>query len=133
MRSVGVPGLKAATVAFLAVEHKGKVYATNDDSKEKCNVGELWAEKSGGKAILLMTLLDKGKPGLFEQIAAQIGEPLPPSHRVIGAWQRRLPADNMVAIARVERPKHSTYRCLAEAVGSRNERMLCKLRIRRAC
>jgi type III restriction enzyme len=24
---------------ILVVEHKGKVYATNDDSKEKCNVG----------------------------------------------------------------------------------------------
>lgn len=58
---------------LLALEHKGKVYATNDDSKEKCNVGELWEEKSGGKAIFLMTVLDKGKPGLFEQIAAKIG------------------------------------------------------------
>ena len=58
---------------LLALEHKGKVYATNDDSKEKCNVGELWEEKSSGKAIFLMTVLDKGKPSLFEQIAAKIG------------------------------------------------------------
>lgn len=50
-----------------------RVYATNDDSKEKCNVGQLWEEKSSGKAIFLMTVLDKGKPGLFEQIAAKIG------------------------------------------------------------
>jgi type III restriction enzyme len=58
---------------LLVLEHKGKVYATNDDSKEKCNVGELWEEKSNGKAIYLMTVLEKGKPSLFEQIAAKIG------------------------------------------------------------
>jgi type III restriction enzyme len=52
---------------------KGKVYATNDDSKEKCNVGARWEEKSGGKAIFLMTVAEKGKAGLFEQIAAKIG------------------------------------------------------------
>jgi type III restriction enzyme len=57
---------------ILALEHKGEVYATNDDSKEKCNVGELWEEKSSGKAIYLMTFIENGKPGLFEQIAAKI-------------------------------------------------------------
>ncbi len=58
---------------LLALEHKGEVYATNDDSKEKSNVGELWEEKSGGKVIFLMTVVEKGKPGLFEQIAAKVG------------------------------------------------------------
>ncbi|HTN11718.1 MAG TPA: hypothetical protein VL154_12195, partial [Acetobacteraceae bacterium] len=48
------------------------VYATNDDSKEKCNVGDLWEEKSGGKALFLMTVEDKGNPSLFDQIAAKI-------------------------------------------------------------
>lgn len=57
---------------LLIVEHKGKVYATNDDSKEKCNVGELWEQKSGGKALFLMTVEDKGKPSLFEQIASKV-------------------------------------------------------------
>ena len=57
---------------FLVVEHKGEVYATNDDSKEKCNVGELWEAKSGGKALFLMTVVEKDKPTLFEQIAAKI-------------------------------------------------------------
>jgi type III restriction enzyme len=57
----------------LVLEHKGKVYATNDDSKEKCNVGDLWEEKSAGNALFLMTVVEKGKPGLFEQIAAKIG------------------------------------------------------------
>ena len=57
---------------ILVVEHKGEVYATNDDSKEKCNVGALWEEKSGGKALFLMTVVEKGKKSLFEQIAAKI-------------------------------------------------------------
>jgi type III restriction enzyme len=57
---------------LLVVEHKGKVYATNDDSKEKCNVGDLWEEKSSGKALFLMTVEEKAKPSLFEQIAAKI-------------------------------------------------------------
>ena len=34
---------------ILVVEHKGKVYATNDDSKEKCNVGDLWEERAGAR------------------------------------------------------------------------------------
>jgi type III restriction enzyme len=58
---------------LLLVEHKGKVYETNDDSKEKCNVGELWEEKSAGKALFLMTVLKKGNPALYDQIAAKIG------------------------------------------------------------
>jgi type III restriction enzyme len=57
---------------LLVVEHKGEVYATNDDSKEKCNIGDLWEEKSGGKALFLMTVVEKGKKSLFEQIAAKI-------------------------------------------------------------
>jgi type III restriction enzyme len=56
----------------LVVEHKGKVYATNDDSKEKCNVGDLWEDKSDGNTLFLMTVVEKGKPGLFEQIAAKV-------------------------------------------------------------
>lgn len=58
---------------ILVLEHKGKVYATNDDSKEKCNVGALWEDKSDGNAVFLMTVVEKGKPTLFDQIAAKIG------------------------------------------------------------
>ena len=43
---------------ILILEHKGEVYATNDDSKEKCNAGELWEEKSNGDAIFLMTVFE---------------------------------------------------------------------------
>ena len=57
---------------FLALEHKGEIYATNDDSKEKCNIGALWEKASNGKALFLMTVLEKGRPSLADQIAAKI-------------------------------------------------------------
>lgn len=39
---------------LFVVEYKGEPYVTNDDSREKTNVGELWASKSGGKGLFLM-------------------------------------------------------------------------------
>jgi hypothetical protein len=46
---------------------------TYDDSKEKCNVGDLWEQKSDGKALFFMTVIEKDKPSLFDQIAVKIG------------------------------------------------------------
>ena len=43
---------------ILVIEYKGEPYKTNDDSKEKKNLGELWAEKSNGKCLFLMTVKD---------------------------------------------------------------------------
>ena len=56
----------------LVVEHKGEVYATNDDSKEKCNIGALWEEKSNGRALFLMTVIEKGKPTPFQQLEQKV-------------------------------------------------------------
>ncbi|WP_413990424.1 DEAD/DEAH box helicase [Labrys okinawensis] len=39
---------------ILVIEYKGTPYITNDDSKEKKLVGELWAERSGGKSLFLL-------------------------------------------------------------------------------
>jgi type III restriction enzyme len=39
---------------LLVVEYKGADRISNDDSKEKRALGEMWAERSGGKAIFLM-------------------------------------------------------------------------------
>ena len=39
---------------ILVVEYKGAPYYTNDDSKEKRLIGDLWAERSGGKCLFLM-------------------------------------------------------------------------------
>lgn len=58
---------------LLVVEHKGEFYITNDDSKEKCNVGELWEKQSDGHALFVMTVVAPGKPSLSDQIAAKVG------------------------------------------------------------
>ena len=40
---------------ILVVEHKGEDRYTNDDSKEKRNVGEIWASRSHGHCLFVMT------------------------------------------------------------------------------
>lgn len=39
---------------LLAVEYKGEHLITNEDTKEKENIGNLWAEKSNGKCLFAM-------------------------------------------------------------------------------
>ncbi len=39
---------------YLVVEYKGEVYRTNDDSKEKHSLGELWEKRSHGACLFLM-------------------------------------------------------------------------------
>lgn len=58
---------------ILVVEHKGQDRISNDDSKQKANVGALWEERSNGKALFLMTTVEKGKPSLSEQIKGKVG------------------------------------------------------------
>ena len=41
---------------FAAIEYKGEGYKTNDDSKEKNLVGEIWADKSDGICKFLMAV-----------------------------------------------------------------------------
>lgn len=54
---------------LLVVEYKGKQLATNADSREKNNVGELWAKKSNGQCLFLMAEL-KNSQG--QNVAQQI-------------------------------------------------------------
>lgn len=42
----------------LVVEYKGADRITNDDSKEKKRIGELWAARSEGKALFAMVSND---------------------------------------------------------------------------
>ena len=51
---------------ILVVEYKGEDRWSNDDSKEKRAVGQLWAERSRGKCIFLMP---KGKKWAEIQLA----------------------------------------------------------------
>jgi type III restriction enzyme len=54
----------------LVVEYKGKDRWSNDDSKEKRNVGAVWEERSGGRCLFIMpegknfdSILEKIKVG----------------------------------------------------------------------
>ena len=59
---------------ILVVEYKGEPYATNDDSKEKRNIGELWAAKSGRKGLFVMAEKTNAQgQGLAEQFARVVG------------------------------------------------------------
>ncbi|WP_377291536.1 DEAD/DEAH box helicase [Rhizobium sp. SG2393] len=55
---------------YLVLEYKGAPYITNDDSKEKRLVGELWADRSGGSCVFLM-IGDRD----FSRVDATIGRP----------------------------------------------------------
>jgi type III restriction enzyme len=54
----------------LVVEYKGTYLWSNDDSKEKRNLGELWAERSNGRCLFIMP---KGKD--FEAVTAVLRKP----------------------------------------------------------
>lgn len=57
----------------LVVEYRGKDYATNDDSKEKRLLGEVWEKNSGGKALFLMAVKkDERGRNVHEQIRGTI-------------------------------------------------------------
>lgn len=59
---------------LLVVEYKGAGYVTNDDSKEKKLLGELWEKKSNGKGFFLMAEKQDGLGrGVFEQLRAKVG------------------------------------------------------------
>lgn len=53
---------------ILVVEYKGDAYATNDDSREKKQLGELWEQRSDGKCLFLFA--EKSINGM--DVAAQI-------------------------------------------------------------
>lgn len=48
--------VKLKNGTFAAIEYKGEVYKTNDDSKEKNMLGKIWADKSHGLCKFLMAV-----------------------------------------------------------------------------
>jgi type III restriction enzyme len=59
---------------ILVVEYKGDAYVTNDDSKEKKVLGELWASRSGGKGLFLMAeKKDVFGKGAYWQLEEKVG------------------------------------------------------------
>jgi len=58
---------------ILAVEYKGQHYSDNPDTLEKRILGELWQEKSKGKALFLMAVRqDDRRRGVYDQIREKI-------------------------------------------------------------
>jgi type III restriction enzyme len=58
---------------IFVAEYKGDAYVTNDDSKEKKALGELWESKSGGKGIFLMAeKKDSSGKGVYQQLSEKI-------------------------------------------------------------
>lgn len=57
------------------IEYKGEALKTNDDSKEKMEVGQLWEKHSNGKALFLMaTVSDEHGRSVQQQISDKINE-----------------------------------------------------------
>jgi type III restriction enzyme len=58
----------------LAVEYKGEPYKTNDDSREKQQVGYQWEQSSGGRCLFLLAVeLDEQGRDVFRQLADKLG------------------------------------------------------------
>jgi type III restriction enzyme len=57
----------------LVVEYKGEPYKTNDDSREKQQVGHQWEQSSGGRCLFLFAVErdDQGRD-VFQQLAAKL-------------------------------------------------------------
>jgi type III restriction enzyme len=58
---------------LLAVEYKGEPYKTNDDSREKQQVGYQWEQSSAGRCLFLFAV-EKDSQGrdVFQQLAAKL-------------------------------------------------------------
>jgi type III restriction enzyme len=58
---------------ILVVEYKGAHLAETPDTKEKTNIGEIWAKLSKDKTLFLLATIKKGGKSLAEQIKSKIG------------------------------------------------------------
>lgn len=63
---------------ILVIEYKGEVYSTNDDSREKKQVGHQWEQSSNGRCLFLFAL-DRDDQGrdVFKQIADKVNQSPP--------------------------------------------------------
>lgn len=64
--------LKLKDGRIFAIEYKGADRVTNDDSKEKKVIGNLWAERSNGKCLFLMAEKDTYKTEILRLIKGNI-------------------------------------------------------------
>ena len=59
---------------ILVVEYKGEHILTDDDTKEKENIGKLWQKESNGKCVFVMASKRVGGLNVSEQIRSALGE-----------------------------------------------------------
>lgn len=59
---------------IFAIEYKGKPYITNDDSKEKIRIGELWERESNGKCLFKMVMVEQKDKNNAVQILKKVLE-----------------------------------------------------------
>ena len=60
----------------LAVEYKGEPYKTNDDSREKKQVGGQWEKSSDGRCLFLFAVAeDEGGRTVFQQLDEKLANP----------------------------------------------------------
>ena len=59
---------------ILVVEYKGEHILTDDDTKEKENIGKLWQKESNGKGVFVMASKRVGGLNVSEQIRSALGE-----------------------------------------------------------
>ena len=58
---------------LLVVEYKGEAYVTNDDSREKKLLGQLWEDRSKGAALFLMAeKRDKDGRDVYRQLEQKV-------------------------------------------------------------
>jgi type III restriction enzyme len=58
----------------LVVEYKGEVYSTNDDSREKRQIGHQWEKASNGRCLFLFAVeRDEQGRDVFKQLADKLG------------------------------------------------------------
>lgn len=56
----------------LAIEYKGEPYKTNDDSREKRQVGGQWEKASNGRCLFLFAVKDEMGQSVNQQIATKL-------------------------------------------------------------
>ncbi|QIQ87403.1 hypothetical protein [Erythrobacter sp.] len=55
------------------IENKGEPYATNDDSKAKVAIGEVWEKAMGGEGLFLMVEKEVEGKQPCDQLLAKFG------------------------------------------------------------
>jgi type III restriction enzyme len=59
---------------ILIIEYKGEYLASNDDTKEKALIGEIWEKQSKSKGLFMIAVKDKDGKNVEQQIKEKINK-----------------------------------------------------------